>query len=232
MSLLSETELRQALGVPAKRLRKWMRRGLPATGRGRTRRFDEAAVAAWLTEHGLAQPAPPPEAIATTREEAARLLRVNLRTLAGWLTEPGFPGKAGTPGRRDGYFPIEQIEAWRAARFAHAPAAASDETSRLRQKKLGFEVDEAQLDLETKLGTLLDKEQTAQLIERVIATAKAQLEEFPDQVDALLPAKAGPRLRSKVRRAAAKKIRQVLRTLAELVAGDTDAAEEASEQRG
>lgn len=223
MTWLSKTELAHALGVTPERLTKWIRAGLPSTGRGGSQRFDAAAVAVWLQARGLAQPAPAAEPIATTREEAARLLRVNLRTLAGWLTEPGFPGKAGAPGRRDGYFPIDQIEAWRAARFGHAEAAGSDQALKaLRQKSLGFDVDLKQLDVEERLGTVLDKEQHAQFLERVIATAKAVLEEFPDQLESLLPAKASPKLRRKLRLAADRQVRQVLRTLAELMRGDAD----------
>lgn len=238
---LTAAELQAELAIDAKQLAAWVREGLPRTGRGKSARFDPAAVAAWLTEQGHAEPSAPagdlpnpqpPAAIATTRAEAALFLGVNLRTLAGWLTDPTFPGKAGSPGRTDGYFPLDQINAWRAARFGldHRSTAQTDETAAVKLKKALIEIDREQYEFEKELATILDFETIARANERGIATAKAQLEQLADMVDARLPAAAGRKTRKAIRRAVLECVEAVCDTLADAAMGDTDQAGEADEE--
>jgi hypothetical protein len=241
---LSAAELQAELAIDGRQLAAWIRDGLPRTGRGKHARFDPAAVAAWLTERGLAEPAepsapaeqsnaplpdaPPPAAIATTRAEAALFLGVNLRTLAGWLTDPTFPGKAGSPGRTDGYFPLERINAWRAARFGldHRSTAQTDETDAVKLKKALIEIDREQYEFEKELATILDFETMARASERGIATAKAQLQQLADMIDARLPAAAGRKTRKAIRRAVLECVEAVCDTLADAAMGDTDEGDE------
>lgn len=236
---LSNQELRQRLGITQRRLTEWIREGLPFTPAGRKKEFDAAAVAAWLQQTGKARPAaaaaaPTPPQVATTRAEASLLLDVNLRTLATWLIDPTFPGKAGSPGRQDGYFPIAEINAWREARFGadRRSGGPSDEVSSAKLRKTLIECDREQYEFERELKTILDYEETARLIARQIATAKALLEQMPDKVDSRLPAKFGPKTRRRVRRAIAEVLDETMQALAEMAAGDTDHASEDPDDDG
>jgi hypothetical protein len=171
--------------------------------------------------------AAPPALIARTIGEAAAHLGVSLRTLAAWCTEPGFPGQPGGPGRQDGNFPIAAIRTWHLAMHGGSRSREEDaETLAARRLKTLIEVDQAQVDLEKDLGTIGDAEAWADFCRRVVAAAKAQLEELPDRVNARLPAKLPAATRALVRKVIGESIVDVLNTIAELIAGDSDDAED------
>jgi len=232
MSLTSK-ELSAKLGIDARQLGRFVKDGLPHTGRGRKRRFEPAAVAAWLQQTGRAQPAPQaalPSQIVTTRSEAAHLLRVNLRTLATWLNDPTFPGKAGSPGRQDGYFPISEIRAWRSATRGgdhRSDAAATEQIAAARLRRLVLEAERDHFELERDIGNILDAEETARLMERSIATAQTQLDQIVERALARLPGKTPRRIRRIVRQAIQEGITSACDALAEAIAGDADEAEDA-----
>ena len=123
--MLTFSELAEQLGLTRPALSALVRDGLPYTADKRRKLFDGDEVAAWLVANGHAERSPPAPTVAVTREEAAQLLGVHLRTLAGWLRHGDFPGRAGDRGARNGYFPIEEIEAWR-ARTIGGPASDED----------------------------------------------------------------------------------------------------------
>lgn len=219
--MLSKTKLRQTLGVPARRLDKWIAAGLPHRKDGRRLQFDAAAVALWLACHeqaNLARRVAPGEC-AATREEAAELLGVAARTLAGWLTRDDFPGVAGPPGKREGYFPIDQIAAWREETFGRPADEEGPSPHRRYQLALARS---AELALEKELGHLVDAEEVARFSERVVSSAKSILEPLPDQIAAALPAKTRRQTKAAVRERAAEIVEAALETLAELTRGDDD----------
>ncbi len=227
--MLDTKQLCDRLAITSRELSAWLREGLPSEGRGKKRQFDPAAVAAWLRQTGRAQveaqPSAMPAVVVTTRDEAARLLGVNLRTLATWLTEPSFPGKAGSPGRQDGYFPIDQIQLWWQARCGadhRTKAGSSEEVAKAKLRRLLIEADLQQIELERATRSLLDADDVARLAERMIATAKTRLDQVADQVNARLPAKFPRQLRRMVRRTLLKAIAEACDDVAELVAGDSD----------
>jgi hypothetical protein len=228
--MLTAQKLRQKLGLSAKRLARLIKQGLPCKGKGSKRTFNPADVATWLRERGLARStaAAVAEQIVATIPEAALLLEVAPRTLAQWLTDPTFPGKAGTPGRRDGYFPISQIRQWHLATHgATARGSQTDaEAATAKRLKAQIECDRAQVELEKELLTIGDVEQWEALARRVIAAAKGQLDELPDRVAARLPGKLAPEIKQTIRRVIAQSTADALNTLAELVAGDTDETED------
>lgn len=231
--MLSQTELQKTLGVKAARLKKWIAAGLPCVKKGRNRTYDLAVVATWLQKTGravLEGPAPIASQVAATREEAARILQISPRQLSEWLTDPSFPGKAGSPGRRDGYFPIDQIEAWRASRFGgDGRAAANGRTAELRARRLEQDIDEAQIEIEKLLGTILDAEETALLAERQIATTKAILEEMPDRIESSLGRGVAAKERRRIRKVVQQSVAMALAAIAEAAAGDKDSSDDDEE---
>lgn len=228
-------ELQSALGVTPAELREWIKAGIPCTGKGRSRVFDPEAVEQWLLTTGRAReeaPLAPSSAdqVARTTAEAAKLCGVSKRVFADWMTEPGFPGKPGGPGRRDGYFPIGAIETWRAARFgADGRSGPVDDGERaIRREILEIDRDRKRAELERDvLGTLIDAEANTQFIAFLCATAKGVLQELPDRLLAKLPAMSDKRRRI-IRKETAAVIREVLEIFAQLVKGDDDAKDDDS----
>jgi hypothetical protein len=242
---LTAKELCTKLGIDARQLGRLVKDGLPHAGRGKKRTFDAAAVAAWLQTTGRAQPAAPvPPQIAATKAEAAVLCGVSLRVMGDWLTDPTFPGKAGSPGRQDGYFPIAEIKAWRSATRGgdhRSDAAATQEIAAERLRRLRIEADRDHFELEQDLGNLLDFEQTARLQERAIATAQTQLDQIVERALARLPSKTPRRIRRIVRQAITEGVAAACDALADSLATDADdevaddaaaAAEVPSDARG
>lgn len=232
---LTAKELCAKLGIDARRLGQFVKDGLPCAGRGRKRTFVPAAVAAWLQTTGRAQPAPVPSQVVTTRGEAALLLDVNLRTLATWLNDPSFPGKAGSPGRQDGYFPISEIRAWRSAMHGgdhRSDAAATEQIAAARLRRLQLEAERDHFELERDIGSILDFEATARLQERAIAIAQTQLDQIVERAIARLPAKTPRRIRRIVRQAIQQGVTSACDALAEAIAGDADEAEDVADDAG
>lgn len=229
--MLTAHELRKKLGLTQKRLSELLKKGLPCKGKGKTRKFDPHAVAGWLKQRGLSRQVAKPahaEQIVTTIAEAALLLEVAPRTLAGWLTDPTFPGKPGTPGRRDGHFPIASIRQWHLATHgATARGNQTDEkTAAAKRLRAQIQCDSEQVALEKELGTIGDTEAMAAFCRRVVANVKTQADELPDRANARLPAKVSAEIRAAVRKAIAQSVADMLNSIAELVAGDEDDTED------
>lgn len=207
--MLTAAELREDLNIDAATLRRWLKDGLPTKGKGAKQRFDAEAVAKWLLETGNAKPLPaaPAEKVCTTRADAANEIGVNLRTLAEWLNDPTFPGKAGSPGRADSYFPIDQIRAWRAAKFGTA-GGGNDELTQLRAARLRTQVEREQLELARELGSIVDFDDVRNLLENGVATAKSILDQLPEQILANLPGKLDKAIKAKIRELIQTKLEQ------------------------
>lgn len=222
--MLTFTELRELLGITQPQLTKWITAGMPHELDGRRKLFDEEAVAAWLIENGHAEEVAEESAqsvgqICTTRREAAAALGVSLRYFSEWLNEPGFPGFSGSPGRQDGYFPISEIEAWRAnhPKFGQT-GSGNDSRDRInvaRAKKL-------ELEYERELESLISVDVVERFIVRTLSAAKAILETLDEEVIALMPESIDAKTRTKIRRKVGDKVDQIQSTLAELIEGDED----------
>lgn len=229
---MNTAELQAELGVTPAKLRSLIKAGLPFKGKGRARHFELSAVEQWLLATGRAEKiaAPSPAGVvARTTAEAAKLLDVSKRVFADWMTEPAFPGKPGSPGRRDGYFPIAEIEAWRAARFgSDSRSGSTDDGERaVRREMLEIDRDRKLAELERDvLGTLIDAEETTRFIEFVVATAKGVLQELPDRVLARMPSRLPAKLRRLIRKVVLSVARETLEHLTQLVKGDDDAKDD------
>lgn len=229
--MLTAPQLQKKLGITKKRLDRWRKEGLPSELQGRKRLFDPAAVAAWIEQSGKgkreSQDAGEAGAgtIATTRSEASQALGVSLRTLAEWLTDPTFPGKPGSPGRQDGYFPLAEITAWRQAKLGGDGRSKSDagELAELRARKLKLEIDQLQVEYEKLCGTILDAEETAAFLERHIAVVKTVLEQLADKVETRLPASVPAKVRAKVRKAVDDTVTEACNAIAETQREQADA---------
>jgi phage terminase Nu1 subunit (DNA packaging protein) len=226
--LLTRKQLLAALpGTDAKRLAKWIKSGLPVRGKGAKERFDPEAVERWLIENDQAKPASAPAPtgrVCTTRAAAAAELGVDIRTLAEWLNDPTFPGKAGSPGRSDGHFPLDEIRTWRSAKFENAPGG-NDELGRLRILQLQTKVEREQLELARELGRIVDVEDVRNLLEAGVATAKSILDQLPEQVLANLPGKLSKEIKNKIRELAQSKIEQAYTVLESLSREDEEEVE-------
>lgn len=207
------------LGMTQPALTKMVNAGMPHTVENGRKLFDEELVAAWLVMKGHAEevreePAEPIGLICTTRKEAAAALGVSVRYFSEWLNEPGFPGQSGSPGRQDGYFPIAEIEAWRASRPA-AIAASQDPVKEIRAKLLTLEY-------ERELKALIRADMYESFVVRTLAAFKAQLETFDEEIVAKLPPELDEKTCRNIQETIAALVKKTLTTLAELVEGDQD----------
>lgn len=237
--MLTANQLCEQLGITTERLKRWVNEGLPyiTNGRGKPRTFDGEAVAVWLVSNGKAKPAAPekpaemPSQVCTTRHAAAQALGVNARTLANWLTDPTFPGKAGSPGRQDGYFPLVEIEAWRQERFGvESKNGEGGELTALRARKLQLEIDQMHVSFEKECGTILDAHDVAAWLERHISTAKTILDSMPDKIEAKLPQGITPKIRAKIRAAIEQTIAEACESIA-AASMEEDEAEETEDKK-
>ncbi len=214
--MITGTELRDRLGVSQRELSKWIKAGLPHEAVGRGRRFDPHEVAAWLLATGRAAPVgQAADPIALTRADAAEALGVSSRTIAEWLKDPSFPGRAGTPGRRDGFFPLASIETWRRENKegdASAPRPA-DELAAVRAQKERLLFAQMQ-------GQLIELAEVENFLSRQIATARTILDALPDQLVNLLPEETDDDTRAKVTKAIERRLAEAYRAIAETITGD------------
>jgi hypothetical protein len=251
--MLTAGELRKKFGFTSERLERLIKQGLPVKGKGAKRRFDAAAVARWMKSQaarGAVTTARPPDVaaaekrdaaeppkdaapaaadlVATTIHAAAEHLGVAPRTFAGWLTDPSFPGRAGSPGKGDGYFPIAQIRVWHLA--THGVTAKSkthdEEAAAAKRLKALIDCDSAQISFERELGSLLDRGQTERFLRRMITTAKALHEEMADKVDSRLPGSVPADVRKRIRQAVEEVVAEAMNALAEVSMGDQDETED------
>lgn len=236
--MLTSTQLRDKLKISQARLTRWLKQGLPSVIEGRQKKFDPAAVATWIREQGKAKQeaaaAPMPSHIATTREEAARALNVSVRTLADWLKDPTFPGRPGSPGRQDGFFPLAEIAAWKQSRFGGDGRSQADagELAAKRARKLDLQNDLLQVEVEKSLGSILDAEEMASFLERHIGVAKTILEQLADKVDTRLPAKLDAKTRAVIRAAVDETVTESFNAVSESMREDAKADDQEPSKKG
>jgi len=233
---MTSDDLVERLGVDKRQLAKWVKAGMPHSGRTRDRTFDLDAVETWLIANGHAvlddaatsdHPvvSDQPQKIARTRAELARELGLGIdgeRTVSKWLKLPGFPGKSGTPGKEDGYFPVEEIREFLAVYGGRRGASFDDEISRDKRILLGLEIRKAQLDARKELGEILEFAEVARFYEQCVTNCKAVLGQIPDDLLAVMPAELPELVRSQVHRQVQRRIDEALIEIAQLLEGDTD----------
>lgn len=227
--MLSFAALANRLGLSRPQLTALVRDGLPHVASGKQKLFDPDAVAAWLIEHGKATRDEPPPApsgsdqrIAVTRGEAAQALGVSLRTLADWLLDPSFPGRAGPPGRRDGYFPLEEIADWWAKKNAAVagPGAVGGESPRERLVRL--RADQEEIELAKARGQVLPVVEIERLLRRTIATTKAVLSPLADELLVDLPVGVPAEAREQLRQRVSARLNEAFANIAKVLSGDEE----------
>lgn len=232
--MLTFTELREALGISQPALTKLIQDGLPHSLEGRAKVFDDQAVAQWLVKTGRAVVEGQGEVgkIARTRRECADHFGVHLRTVADWLEDPTFPGRSGTRGLRDGYFPLTEIADWMAKRDALRNGGPQNDGSELRDQLLAARIRREtvrtardELSLEEEQGRLTTIDAMLELVTRQINIAKTLLEALPDEAAKCLPETIDAAVRAAVVRRWRERIYEAERVLSETVAGDTDTEE-------
>lgn len=192
--MINSTELRKLLGVSASQLRTLIGRGLPWQPHhsdARRKQFDPRAVKQWLIEHEFVEP-DAHEPILGTRVEASKYFGVAVRTVAEWLNDPTFPGRAGRPGRRDGYFPVWQIEAWLGDKRPNIATGDDDElTTAARRARHQRTISEAELkaiDVAERKRQVADVEAMRRLYIQTHSLAKQTFAQVWPRVRDLLPA--------------------------------------------
>jgi phage terminase Nu1 subunit (DNA packaging protein) len=233
--MLSFTQLREQLQLSQPALTKLIRDGLPHQVDGRTKVFDSQAVAQWLVKTGRAVVEGQEDAskIARTRRECADHFGVHLRTVADWLEDPTFPGKSGTRGLRDGYFPLEEIADWQAKRDALRAGGPQTDGCELRDQLLAVRIrrenvrtERDELSLEEEQGRLTTIDAMMELVTRQINIAKTLLEALPDEAAKSMPETIDASVRAAVVRRWRDRIYEAERVLSETIAGDTDDTDE------
>ncbi len=190
----------------------WINEGLPHQKKGRARKFDPAEVTEWLVEYGHAT-VDDTETILNTRAECGRHFGVADRTVSVWQDDQTFPGKPGTAGKRDGYYPVAQIQLWLDAR-GHDHAGMTDEVSQAikleRLRKLKLSNDEAE-------GLLVDLEQVRRIIVHTHGLAKRELYNLPAEILQVLPADVPEATVQEVRRKITARIDNATDILGQLI---------------
>lgn len=218
MDGLDGHELCTRLQIDAKQLTSWVREGLPFGKRGRKRVFDPAAVREWLIQTGKAEPVPEPrypndQPIAHTIPQVAEHFNVSERTVARWIND-GMPGRPGRPGTQEGWFPLDDIAAWKDGRSA-ARLVTGDETKNQAQARVASaRAAMLELELAEKQGRLIDAEEVARRWVRLTHEARAQLAQLPTRIAKSLPNDVDPATRKKARVATKRAVDRVLTVLA------------------
>lgn len=229
--MLTFTQLREQLGLSQPALTKLIRDGLPYSLEGRTKVFDDQAVARWLveTKRAVVEGQEDASKIARTRRECAEHFGVHLRTVADWLEDATFPGRSGNRGLRDGYFPLEEIAEWMATRGACRNGGPQNDGSELRDQLLAVKIrreslrtDRDELGLKEELGRLTSIESVVEVVTRQIHTAKTLLEALPDEAARSLPDSLDAQVRAAIIRRWRERVFEAERVLSEAAACDVD----------
>jgi len=196
---------------------------------GRRKIFDEQEVARWLVDNGKAtlDGETDGQRVARTRKECASHFGVHLRTLADWLEEPSFPGRAGTRGRRDGYFPLDEIADWIEQRDAGRNGGPRVDLSEKRGRLLEIKISREGRKDQEEAGALAPIGDMVEIVQRLTHTAKRMLESVPEEAAKELPAKMPGDKKAAIVRRWRRRIEEIERAISEAIAGDQDLMEEA-----
>ena len=148
-----------------------------------------------------------------------------VRVLQRMGTRPDFPGRPGSPGRRDGHFPVEEIRVWMAGIRSAVEEVDDAELAAINKRVRLLELEEKEAAASLRLQKLADVDDVGQFGEQVVNNAKAVLGAMEDEVVALLPAGVGVKVRQSVYRKVQQLRDTALDELARLVTGDDDDTE-------
>ncbi len=191
MANIGVRKLADELGVDQKTVHAMISRGLPVDQRGRRKSFDRDAVAKWIKRNCPRRDEQPDPVVLQTRSDVANYFNVHLRTVGQWLAMPGFPGRAGDPGKRNGHFPVDQIETWLILRDSSVAAQSVDD-DHPRHVLAEIKAQREQLRLSREMGQFVDAELLKREIVRAHAVAKSALEPLVDMLLGVLPADTPP----------------------------------------
>ena len=144
----------------------------------------------------------PPPLILRTIPAVAKHYKVSITTVNQWLIIEGFPGRVGDGGKKNGYFPVAEIDAWllkreadretgpssKAARkVAQANGMAAVQTNSRRDRKLDIENQRSELKFNREMGLYVLKSDAVQVFQRHHAIAKQIFLPIPDILMGSLP---------------------------------------------
>jgi len=198
---LTRAQLRKRMRWTPARLTELLADGLPWHREGKGKSFFADEIVPWLVNAGLAKPrdeTPRPPAgsqvdpddctIATTKSDAAQLLGVTTRTVSDWQAYADFPGRPGRKGRRDAYYPIEAIQAWRENTFAKAEDGNdTPELVRARAEQLAESTRGRRLKNDALEGKLLPADLVERSAAELTGRIRTRLEAIPDETEMMFP---------------------------------------------
>jgi phage terminase Nu1 subunit (DNA packaging protein) len=229
---LTGQELCERLQIDQVQLSAWLKLGLPANGRGKARRFEPSAVAAWLIENKLAEPAeiPTNQPIANTWAQVAEYFQVSERTVATWLNQ-GMPGKRGRPGTREGQFPLHDIESWREGRSGPRIVTDGESKSEAQARLARIKAAREEMAFRKELLQLVDATDLERRWLRLEHEIKAQLAQLPTLIVKALGESTSDDTRKKIRGRVKRTIDGVLATLALFMEQEADGVEAPPQQQ-
>jgi hypothetical protein len=190
---MNDKEVCKTLRITSQQLAAWRKKGLPHTGKNAKRRYNEAKVAAWLIDNGLAERETNSEAgddeivehtIGAAVQTLARIgLPVDKRTFQDWMLHPDFPGRAGSPGRRDGEFRCRAIKAWR---LGMNVSSENPEASR-RTRLLDLQIASKSIELAKMQGEVIDFDLARTLFNQNNTIWLTAVNALPQEIASLLP---------------------------------------------
>jgi len=193
---------------------------MPKVGRGK---YDADAVYQWLLEQGIAEPSEGDTGpIARTRADCGAALGVTSRTISEWATDPTFPGRAGTPGQTDGYYPIWEIERWLNRRKDKGGGDGETAVVSSREKLADVRYQKGLIDLAKLRGQVVDAVEAQAFYARTNGYVVATLKGLPAKLDHALPADFDPKARATCRRIAQQVVNECRDLISELIKGDAD----------
>lgn len=160
-----------------------------------------------------------------TQAEAARAIGVDRRTFIEWTGRAGFPLAVG------GWWDVTKIRQWAESmglggKRANKPEDAKSELYEVRLRRETAQAGREELKLRQELGQLLDLEDVARMVERVIATAKAVLGQLPDRLDQNLASMIDTKVRRRHREAVVATLRDTYAIIEQMITGDDEEDEE------
>ena len=227
--MLLKSELADELGCNVSDVEAWIAIGLPYDDDGRIQKFDPEIVFEWLVENDVAvdEPEPdqdPADLVGKTRSECAQFFDVDVSTVARWLVDPSFPGKAGDAGEQNGDFPFEKIAAWldlkKKSRVNKNQHTGNDPTPSSREEYHRIQTERARFKFELERGQLLSAHEVKTEQLRINALAKQTLNPLPDMLVAILPADMPDEIKGEFRARAKQRLKTSFAILASLIRDD------------
>lgn len=211
---LTAAAVAEQLGLDADQLAAYVAAGAPHRGRGKSLRFDEAELAAWLVAHGHADRG---SRIVATVIEVARHFGRSERSVHYWKTE-GMPGEAGA-------YDLEAIERWLRdnAKRIGGDEGTGDTLTEWKIRTERARALDAELELRRKRGEVIDAGGPLRLMTRHIAETRALLDQLAPRIVARFgprPAKDWGRFKQQVQRWIEEAVDDACLTLADALESD------------